>query len=141
MDVVPQVVNPDPELTKSISQSTATPPSTVAFDSRSLRTSARLKDGQVMLIGGLISRKTTDQVTGTPVLSKVPILGDLFRGFSNEDDEQELVVIVNPVIVRQEPHNLSKWIFPDTAGLLWAPLTARAASGDEDRKPAEGRAP
>lgn len=147
MDVVPQVVNPDPELTKSISQSTATPPSTVAFDSRSLRTSARLKDGQVMLIGGLISRKTTDQQTGTPVLSKVPLLGDLFRGFSNEDDEQELVVIVNPVIVRQELRDLSKWIFPDMAGLIWAPLTAQAARAAEEqkaaqeRKAAEGSAP
>jgi RNA polymerase sigma factor (sigma-70 family) len=139
MDVVPQVVNPDPELTKSISQSTATPPSTVAFDSRSLRTSARLKDGQVMLIGGLISRKTTDQQTGTPVLSKIPLLGDLFKGFSNEDDEQELVVIVNPVIVRQEPRDLSKWIFPDMTGLIWAPLTAQAARAAEEQRAAQQR--
>jgi Flp pilus assembly secretin CpaC len=141
LDVIPQVVEPDPELTKTIGQSTGTPQSTVAFDSRSLRTTASLKDGQVMVIGGLISRKTNDQVAGTPFLSKIPLLGDLFNGFSNADDQQELVIIVNPVIVRKQPKRLGMWVFPETAGLLWAPLTDETKHSTDAPKTAERQAP
>jgi RNA polymerase sigma factor (sigma-70 family) len=148
LDVIPQVVEPDPELTKTIGQSTGTPQTTVAFDSRSMRTTASLKDGQVMVIGGLISRKTNDQVNGTPFFSKIPLLGDLFKGFSNADDQQELVIIVNPVIVRKELKRLGMWVFPDTSGLLWAPLAEKTSppvdSSDKPKSsppPASGDAP
>ena len=45
LDVQPQVVQPNTELTSSIRQSTGTNPATTAFLTRSLRTSARLQDG------------------------------------------------------------------------------------------------
>lgn len=120
LDVTPQIVNPDPELTRVIGEATGTNPTTVAFDSRSLRTSARLRDGQVMVIGGLLTRRTADRVSRTPVLSSIPLLGDLFRSFGNQDDQTELVILVNPTIVREEPRQLAAWIFPEPPDVLRA---------------------
>ncbi len=120
LDVTPQIVNPDPELTRVIGEATGTNPTTVAFDSRSLRTSARLRDGQVMVIGGLLTRRTADRVSRTPVLSSIPLLGDLFRSFGNQDDQTELVILVNPTIVREEPRQLAAWIFPEPPDVLSA---------------------
>jgi pilus assembly protein CpaC len=140
LDVVPQVVNPDPELTKSIGVATGTPASALAFDSRSLRTSARLQDGQVMVIGGLSSRNTQDKVSRTPWLANIPLIGDLFQGFSNQDTQQELIVVVNPVIVRQPPRNLSLWVFPEHRALLWSPLLTHPVKepAPETRAPKAG---
>jgi Flp pilus assembly secretin CpaC len=118
LDVVPQVVNPDAKLTAALRVTTGVNPQTTAFETRSLRTSARLEDGQSLLIGGLNSRKSTDSATSTPWVRDVPVLGWLFKRFSVEDEDQELVIVVNPVIVRDPLPNAELWLFPDTGELL-----------------------
>jgi hypothetical protein len=54
-------------------------------------------DGQTVMIGGLTSQ-TEPQKSGTPMLSKLPIVGYLFQGKAYRQ-ESELVVIVTPSIV------------------------------------------
>jgi type II secretory pathway component GspD/PulD (secretin) len=48
----------------------------------------------------------------------IPVLGWLFRGFSRQDVETELVVVVNPAIVRDRTPDVNLWSFPD----VWAPV-------------------
>jgi Flp pilus assembly secretin CpaC len=118
LDVLPSVSNPDADLTNQIRQATGVPPPSVAFQERAMRTSARLRDGQTLLIGGLNERSRTDSSNQTPGLNKIPLLGWLFKGFSLGDDDRELVIVLNPVIVRDAPKEAPLWAFPATSELI-----------------------
>ncbi len=118
LDVIPSVSQPDSDLTRQIRESTGQSLATTAFQERSLRTSARLRDGGTLLIGGLTSRARTDNTNQTPFLHKIPIIGNLFKGYSYGDDDRELVIVVNPVIVREAPKEAPMWAFPDTEELM-----------------------
>jgi Flp pilus assembly secretin CpaC len=118
LDVVPSVSNPDADLTSQIRQATGVPPPSVAFQERAMRTSARLRDGQTLLIGGLNERSRTDSSNQTPGLNQIPLLGWLFKSFSLGDDDRELVIVLNPVIVRDAPKEAPLWAFPATAELI-----------------------
>lgn len=118
LDVSPQVITPNPDLTASIRQTTGTNPITTAFQTRALRTSARLQDGQALLIGGLVTRSTKDNQSSTPGLREVPGLGWLFKGFDRSDDGFELIVVVNPVVLRDPQPDVPLWEFPGADELM-----------------------
>jgi Flp pilus assembly secretin CpaC len=132
LDVIPSVSNPDPELTRVIRQSTGTDPSTVAFQERALRTSARLRDGQTLLVGGLTERTRKDDSSQTPGLHEIPIIGWLFKGFSYEDTDRELVIVVSPVIIRDAPKSAPIWAFPDLSEITKKREPAPAPESSED---------
>ncbi len=118
LDLIPQVAAPNAELTASLRQTTGTAPLTTAFQTRALRTSARLQDGQALLIGGLLSRNARSSESSTPGVRDVPGLGWLFRGFQRSEDELELVIVVNPVLLREPARDLPMWEFEDPIDLL-----------------------
>jgi Flp pilus assembly secretin CpaC len=118
LDVQPLVVTPDAVLTDAIRQSTGTTVATTAFQTRALRTSSRLQDGQALLIGGLLSNNTSTNTASTPGLRSTPVLGWLFQGFNRNDQETELIVLVNPVILRARVPDAALWTFPDQGELL-----------------------
>jgi Flp pilus assembly secretin CpaC len=118
LDVQPLVVTPDAVLTDAIRQSTGASVATTAFQTRALRTSSRLQDGQALLIGGLLSNSTSTNTASTPGLRNVPILGRLFQGFNRNDQDTELIVVVNPAILRTPVPDVAMWTFPDRDELL-----------------------
>jgi Flp pilus assembly secretin CpaC len=118
LDVVPSVSQPDAQLTLQIRETTGETLSTTAFQERSLRTSARLRDGQALMIGGLTSHSRTDNSSQTPGLHQIPIIGFLFKQYSYDDNDRELVIVVNPVIVREPPTEAPLWAFPDVKELM-----------------------
>jgi pilus assembly protein CpaC len=67
---------------------------------RRARTMLELRDGQSFALAGLIQSNFTDSVRGIPLLSKLPIIGALFRSSSFNRQETELVIIVTPRIVK-----------------------------------------
>jgi Flp pilus assembly secretin CpaC len=113
IDVVPNVTTPDTDLTAAIRDTTGTNPLTTALKTRSLRTSARLQDGQALLVGGLLSQNTSDNLASTPGVRDVPGLGHLFRRSNRADDGLELVIVVNPAIVRDPLADSSLWQYPE----------------------------
>ncbi|UCD15865.1 MAG: hypothetical protein JSV34_02100 [Candidatus Omnitrophota bacterium] len=64
------------------------------------KSTVRLKDGETLLIGGLIKTKNTLTKEGMPFFSKIPILGAVFRGRNKDDRERELLVFLTPHIIR-----------------------------------------
>jgi pilus assembly protein CpaC len=118
LDVQPLVVTPDAVLTDAIRQSTGTAVATTAFQTRALRTSSRLLDGQALLIGGLLSNNTSTNTASTPGIRDTPILGRLFRSFNRNDQDTELIVVVNPVILRTPIPDAGLWTFPGRDELL-----------------------
>lgn len=127
LDVQPLVVTPDALLTNTIRQSTGASVPTTAFQTRALRTSARLQDGQALLIGGLMSNNTSTNTGSTPGLGAVPILGRLFQSFNRNDESTELIVVVNPVVLRTPIPDAGLWAFPSRDELI-RPLTSGAAA-------------
>lgn len=59
----------------------------------------RAKDGQVIVIGGLMQNNTIETVVGTPGLSNIPFLGTLFRRTAQESIKSELVILLRPIVV------------------------------------------
>jgi len=80
LDVQPLVVTPDSVLTDTIRQSTGAAVATTAFQTRALRTSSRLQDGQALLIGGLLSNNTSSNTASTPGLRSIPFIAGCSRG-------------------------------------------------------------
>lgn len=118
LDVQPLVVTPDAVLTDTIRQSTGGSVATTAFQTRALRTSSRLQDGQALVIAGLVSNSSSSNSGSTPVLRRVPILGKFFQSLNHNDQEIELIVVVNPVILRASVPDVAVWEFPGREELM-----------------------
>lgn len=65
-----------------------------ALTTRRAQTTVELRSGQSFAIAGLIRRDFTDSVSGLPGVSRMPILGALFRSSRFEAQESEVVIIV-----------------------------------------------
>jgi pilus assembly protein CpaC len=59
-----------------------------------------MKDGESLIIGGLLDRRVSKDLTKFPLLGDVPILGTLFRSTKFANEESELVFVITPRIVR-----------------------------------------
>jgi len=68
-------------------------------------TTVELPSGGAMMIAGLINDDVRQVVSGFPGLSKVPVLGTLFRSRDFVHNESELVITVTPYLVRATPPN------------------------------------
>lgn len=76
----------------------------VAFQTRSAETRVVLNDGQTIVIAGLIKQDESEDIRRVPFISKVPIVGMLFRSKSTPtpNTEQEVVISLTPRIYRQK---------------------------------------
>ncbi|UCG60183.1 MAG: hypothetical protein JSU70_11790 [Phycisphaerales bacterium] len=72
-------------------------------DTRKANTSLVLKDGQVVVIGGLRREQKTKEVDQIPIVGDFPIVGELFKNRSTIITYSELVVLVSPHIYKGEP--------------------------------------
>jgi type II secretory pathway component GspD/PulD (secretin) len=68
---------------------------------REAQTTVRLRNQEVLVIGGLHQDTDTRQVTGLPLLSHIPILGKLFGSKNSAKTREELVLIIEPEILAQ----------------------------------------
>lgn len=56
-------------------------------------------NGGTMVIGGIVTQDKSDSVSGTPILSQVPLLGWLFRRNQKSDDKRTLYIFLTPYIL------------------------------------------
>jgi Flp pilus assembly secretin CpaC len=66
------------------------------FRTRRASTATRLRNGETLVIGGLLQSERTEQVNGIPYLQDLPFVGIVFRSTSYTDQLTELVVVVTP---------------------------------------------
>ncbi|MBE4588565.1 pilus (MSHA type) biogenesis protein MshL [Vibrio navarrensis] len=59
----------------------------------------RARDGDVVVIGGLMKSNTIDRVSKVPFLGDIPALGHLFRNTSKLTQKTELVILLKPTVV------------------------------------------
>jgi type II secretory pathway component GspD/PulD (secretin) len=62
-------------------------------------TTVTVKDGITIIIAGMIKDKKKEIETGLPLLSKIPLLGLLFKSKVTETENTELIVFLTPKVV------------------------------------------
>lgn len=62
----------------------------------------RVRDGQIVAIGGLMKQETHNERTGMPVLGDAPVVGHLFRQTSAVTSKRELVILLKPSVIQHD---------------------------------------
>ncbi len=64
--------------------------------------SVRVKDGDTLILTGVISDKDTEVISKWPILGDIPILGNLFKNSGKTKEKRELVILVTPRIIGED---------------------------------------
>jgi len=72
-------------------------------DTRKANTALLLRDGQIVIIGGLRRQEKTIEVDQIPILGDLPIIGNLFKNTNTVIYNSELIVLLSPHIYNDEP--------------------------------------
>ncbi|HEX5748695.1 MAG TPA: type IV pilus secretin PilQ [Archangium sp.] len=73
-----------------------------AIQRKEANTQVLVKDGDTTVIGGIYVRRGSTQSNSVPFLSKIPVLGLLFKNFRERDDRQELLIFITPRILNRQ---------------------------------------
>lgn len=92
LDVVQQVSDAVPTTTSGISAPT--------IQERSVASKVAVQGGETIVLGGLIRDRQEKREDGVPLLSQVPVLGNLFKVTSDDTQRTELLVLITPHILR-----------------------------------------
>ena len=60
----------------------------------------QINNGQIAVLGGLMQDTVRQDSNSVPLLSDIPLLGNLFRSYDNEYDKSELVIFLRPLVIR-----------------------------------------
>ena len=72
-----------------------------SIDTRNIQTQVLVKDGQTVVLGGIMETETRDTVKKVPLLGDVPLLGNLFKSKSKINNRDELLIFITPKILRE----------------------------------------
>jgi len=101
----------EPTVKEAVTGLTVGTQPTKDVEERSFKSTVRIKDGQTVILGGLIRQKSALVRTNVPFLSQIPVLGMFFR--HKEDGprkDREILVFITPRIIRNS--------LPPSAGAL-----------------------
>jgi len=102
LEVEPQItphghVILDLDITKdSLGEQTANGP---AIHTKHVQTRVEVENGGTVAIGGIYSDDERDDTTGVPGLSKLPVIGWLFRHDARRRSKSELVILITPRVI------------------------------------------
>jgi type II secretory pathway component GspD/PulD (secretin) len=78
-------------------------------EERSTKSIVRVRDGETIILGGLLRNQKSTVVTKLPILGDLPVLGALFRHRAQDPGrERELLVFITPHIVKETSIELAK---------------------------------
>jgi type IV pilus assembly protein PilQ len=110
LNVTPQITSRDPkEVGKLIMMKVRATrnavgarsnPAGPSIDRREANTQVNIRDGETMVIGGVFIDSQNNSVVGIPYLSRVPVLGWLFKQKTEAVAKQELLIFLTPSIVK-----------------------------------------
>jgi type IV pilus assembly protein PilQ len=109
-NVTPQITSRDPKETGKLimmkvratknSVGARSNPAGPSIDRKEANTQVNVRDGETMVIGGVFIDTQNNSVAGIPYLSRVPVLGWLFKQKSEAVSKQELLIFLTPTIVK-----------------------------------------
>ncbi len=69
----------------------------------------RIKDGETLVLTGVIQETDINTTYKYPILGDIPLLGGLFRSTQKSNDKRELIVLVTPKILEENTSNLNTY--------------------------------
>ncbi|HLG52432.1 MAG TPA: type IV pilus secretin PilQ, partial [Steroidobacteraceae bacterium] len=72
-----------------------------SIDTRNIQTQVLVKDGQTVVLGGIMETERRDSEKKVPLLGDVPVLGNLFKTKSKVSNRDELLIFITPKILRE----------------------------------------
>jgi MSHA biogenesis protein MshL len=82
----------------------------------------RVRNGQIVAIGGLMKQESREERTGLPGLGDAPLVGGLFRQTGTVLSKRELVIMIKPTVIEEQ----AAW--PDAPALGGLPAATSATS-------------
>ncbi|HZH76763.1 MAG TPA: type IV pilus secretin PilQ [Archangium sp.] len=73
-----------------------------AIQRKEATTQVLVKDGDTTVIGGIYVRRGSSTSNSVPFLSKIPVIGLLFKNLRERDDRQELLIFITPRILNRQ---------------------------------------
>ncbi len=67
-----------------------------AVNVRQLNAMVKVKDGETVILGGLIAKRKSKEETGVPVMKDLPLIGTAFKSTKSESSKSELVIMLTP---------------------------------------------
>lgn len=62
----------------------------------------RARDGEIVVIGGLMETVTSEQESKTPLLGDIPFIGNAFKNKAKTQSKRELVILIRPSVVQPD---------------------------------------
>lgn len=79
--------------------------SELIFNKRSFETTLTVDDGEILAIGGLLNDDERRTIERIPLLSDIPLLGELFKSRTRSRTKTNLMVFIRPTILRTRDDN------------------------------------
>ncbi len=93
-----------PIITRLIDSMTSVYGSTApVMDVKQSSTVVRLRDGEMVIIGGLIQDEESETERRIPLLGSIPLIGNLFKANYTTKTKRELAVFLTPKIIKEKP--------------------------------------
>lgn len=74
----------------------------ITINKRELSTTVLARDGETVVLGGLIDEDVQESLSKVPILGDIPILGHLFKSTSVTTRKRNLMVFIRPTIIRDD---------------------------------------
>ncbi len=71
----------------------------ISYSSRTLNATVAVKSGDTIVLGGQVRNTSSEEVTGIPLLSRIPLLGRLFSYKSKSGGRTETIVFLTPTVL------------------------------------------
>jgi len=71
------------------------------INKQELRTSVVVADGETVVLGGVLRNQTSEDLSKTPFLGDIPVLGNLFKSRVTDSEKRELLIFITPQMIRE----------------------------------------
>ena len=92
LDIEQEVSDVVPTVTSGIDSPT--------IQQRRIQTMVAVQDGQSLALGGLVEDSITQTRNGVPFISRVPLVGELFKSQNDTSERTELLIIIRPRVIK-----------------------------------------
>jgi type IV pilus assembly protein PilQ len=73
----------------------------VSINKNQLTTTVNVADGDTVVLGGVFRNETVNNVSKTPLLGDLPVIGNLFRKREQSNTKTELLIFITPKLIRE----------------------------------------
>jgi Flp pilus assembly secretin CpaC len=131
------VVGEDRSITIDVLPSVSTQPQNTGsttgvqftYDTKFLETTARLREGEGLVVGGLIQRSKNRTTNKVPILGDIPLLGWFFKNEVETDEDHELAFAIFPRVVRPRDALLAQVDLPPMKAAIRGGAFVEASGG------------